>query len=360
MESYLGKLIDRKEEEIFREDCDKYDFVPSIFPAQKKIVVLGDIHGDFELVKQCLLLGGVINKKNKWIGKETIVVSIGDQNDSFRPNQFSTTNRVPMQNDKPDDVKILKFFTSLDKQAQKDGGRVISLLGNHELMVVNGDNSYASNANIMNFLEEEDDGLSSDEKYERALERRIRAFAPGNELAEFLGCTRLSAVKIGTNLFVHGGFVPEYLSKAEIDSPEKLVVFNTFVRRYLLNKIRGPIVKDLISGSSKSPFWNRKFGTALPDLSMDDDLCEKYLTPVLKIFQVGTMIIGHTIQFSKNNEGINSTCDNGVQRVDFGGSSAFNAFDPEATNLNERSRIRKAQVLIVENDNKYRVIRIKN
>lgn len=360
MESYLGELLDMKEEEIFKQDCEKYDFVPSIFPSQKKIIVIGDIHGDYELVMQCLRLGKVIDKNNKWIGKNSFVVSIGDQNDSFRPTKFSATNREPMENDKPDDVKILKFFTNLDKQAQKAGGRVISLLGNHELMVANGDHSYASHANIMDFLEDEDEGLSSEEKYERALERRIRAFAPGNELSEFLACTRLSAVKIGRNLFVHGGFVPEYLMKAEIDSPEKLATFNTFVRKYLLNKIKGPIVKNLISGSSKSPFWNRKFGTALPDLSMDDDLCEKYLTPVLKIFQVGTMIIGHTVQFSKNNEGMNSTCDNGVQRVDFGGSNAFNSFDPEATSLNDRSRIRKAQILIIENDNRYRIIRIKD
>ena len=59
--------------------------MPSTLPPTNRILVLGDIHGDFNMLIKLLRKGNVINKSNKWIGKDTVVVQVGDQIDSCRP-----------------------------------------------------------------------------------------------------------------------------------------------------------------------------------------------------------------------------------------------------------------------------------
>lgn len=49
------------------------------------------------------------------------------------------------------DIKILELFTDLDEQAVKHGGRVISLLGNHEISNALGNMSYVSVKGIDGF-----------------------------------------------------------------------------------------------------------------------------------------------------------------------------------------------------------------
>ena len=64
------------------------------FPKQtKRIVVFGDIHGDFDLILSLCLKAGVINQKMEWIGGDTIVVQMGDILDrGGRPSSIDTNN----------------------------------------------------------------------------------------------------------------------------------------------------------------------------------------------------------------------------------------------------------------------------
>ena len=63
-----------------------------------------------------------------------IVVQVGDQVDRCRPMQKGDCRKKDFTiNDENSDLKIMELFYKLDKQARKEGGFVISLLGNHEI-----------------------------------------------------------------------------------------------------------------------------------------------------------------------------------------------------------------------------------
>ena len=91
----------------------------------ERIVAIGDLHGDYGNYIATLKAAGLIDKKGKWSGGNTHLVQTGD---------------IPDRG--PDTGKIIKHITKLGKQAQKKGGRVHNLIGNHEAMNVYGDLRY--------------------------------------------------------------------------------------------------------------------------------------------------------------------------------------------------------------------------
>ncbi len=92
-----------------------------------RIVAIGDVHGDFDDFVALLQHVGLIEKQNHWTGGKATLVQVGDLLD-----------RGP----KPRDV--MDLLITLEKDAPKDGGRVISLLGNHEVMNLMGDLRYVT------------------------------------------------------------------------------------------------------------------------------------------------------------------------------------------------------------------------
>lgn len=339
--------------------------LPTILPPANRIIAIGDVHGDMKLVLSCLLIPGLIEKttKNKnsievilnnkksyycWSGKDTIVVQIGDQNDGCRPNN-SDTSSCNGDNDIADDIQILNFFTKLHEVAKLDKGGVYSLLGNHELMNVEGNFSYTSKKNIDVFKNYVDPYTK--QKFKSPYEARTHAFARGNEYARFLGCTRQSILLIGDFLFVHAGLNPEFLENFQ--GRDKLQELNDIVQKWLLNQLDNSIIDEktmdkIISDSTYSPFWNRVLGNLKPTrdhlLYENSKECQDALKPIIDSYQIKGMIIGHTPQMD---DGINAICNNMVFRTDFGGSKAFDRPD-----INKR----EPQVLEIKklNDGSYK------
>jgi hypothetical protein len=89
------------------------------------IVAIGDLHGDYDNYIATLRAAGLINAKGKWSAGETHFVQTGD---------------IPDRG--PDTLKIIEHIDGLRKQAKRKGGRVHSLIGNHEAMNVYGDVRY--------------------------------------------------------------------------------------------------------------------------------------------------------------------------------------------------------------------------
>lgn len=53
----------------------------SILPETRRVVAIGDVHGDFKAAKRAIRISGVINDKDEWIGADTVLVQVGDQTD---------------------------------------------------------------------------------------------------------------------------------------------------------------------------------------------------------------------------------------------------------------------------------------
>ena len=174
--------------------CDKYNTIPEIIEPVKRIVAIGDVHGDFDYLIHLLKIALVIDNEYHWIGGSTHVVQLGDQIDSCRPYYNNCQDESATQNDKAEDIKIINFLGELHNDAVKKNGAVISLLGNHEIMNIAGDMNYVSKKNL------DDVG---------GIEKRRKLFAKDGEIGKKLICTHPSVIIIGSNLFVHAGILPQ-------------------------------------------------------------------------------------------------------------------------------------------------------
>jgi len=350
-----------EEEKIYKKYCSKYERIPHILPKTERIIAIGDIHGDMQLTIDCLKLAKVINDDYEWIAEppETIVVQIGDQVDRCRPTQtLKCDNPEATPFDESSDIKILEFFSELNNKARKKGGYVISLLGNHEILNVDGNMDYVSYEGIKQFENEENP--ETGQKFESGLEARRYLFKNGNKYAKYLACTRQTAIIIGSNLFVHAAILPDLAKKFKINE------LNLLIKKWLLgiinnsDKIKGiGKLSDILFNYEKSPFWPRFLGNLPPNVSIEDETCVDYLVEPLDLYNCNNMIIGHTPQpFTKNKTGINVTCryedkdiKKGVWRIDVGSSLGFENFKNKKIKKNT-----KPQVLEILNDNEFKIL----
>ena len=91
------------------------------------VVAIGDVHGDFDDFVAILQHTGLIDKQNHWTGSKSTLVQVGDLLDRG-----------------PEPRAVMDLLMALEKEASKNGGRVVSLLGNHEMMNIMGDLRYVT------------------------------------------------------------------------------------------------------------------------------------------------------------------------------------------------------------------------
>jgi len=325
MEKYLSNF-----NSVWENKCKNNKYLPNILPAVDRIIVIGDIHGDINILYKCLKIGKVVDDNLNWIGGETVVVQVGDQIDSCRYDGKNSCNDINnYKNDKANDINILYFMTNLHDKALKYGGAVYSLMGNHELMNVMGDTTYVSynnNKQLNNIIingKTVEDGMTA---------RKI-LFSPGNKISNFLACTRKIALIIGNNLFVHAGIVPQMINRYKIDDLNKLLTL------FLLDELKEPeIFYDVMMSGKYSPLWTREFGNA----KMTNEKCNELMNPIEKVYQVGRVIVGHTPQL---NHGITKICQDRIILTDVGMAEAFDNFDETKIITGKKSKHRQAQVL---------------
>ena len=66
----------------------------------------------------------LIDKNDNWIGGNTTVVQVGDQLDGSRGFNVEASG----------ELELLNFMEMINYRANKSGGAVYSLIGNHEFM----------------------------------------------------------------------------------------------------------------------------------------------------------------------------------------------------------------------------------
>ena len=348
--------------------ANKYDSV-------KKLVAIGDIHGDLMAAIKSLKLAGVIDlnipndilniNSINWTGGETVVVQLGDQIDRCRPsnwiNDICTEDDEDLYQDEGSDLKIISLFNKLHKQAQKVGGAVYSILGNHELMNVVGDFRYVSPREFREF----GNYFKAKKTFKKGAfpygyKERKQVFQPGGIIAKKLASTRFSIIQVGSWVFVHGGIVPDMAKKYSIDE------VNRYVRNWLVgckDKDTKDAIDDLYHNDddSFSPFWSRVFSD---DEEWDSEKSEKLFNETIDNLnkknersddnKVKGMIMGHSPQYMFD-KGINSMCNNKLWRVDVGMSRAFGSLEDD----DDETKHRKVQILLIENDEKCKIVREK-
>jgi predicted transcriptional regulator len=250
-----------------------------IYKMVEKIVVIGDIHADYEILLTVLKKAGLINDKLEWIGGKTYLVMIGDLVDG----------KARIDNWNGDsDIKVINFLGKLIKHAKRKGGDVIILLGNHEFMNIRGNFNYSGSNGIKQMGGELN---------------RLKYF--NNQFLSFANKCFL-AVNIGGWIFCHAGIVPEISKKYSIPK------LNAMLFKFLSNQMNlheDNIFFDIISGEN-GILTTREFGA--------NNINCKRLISTLENLNANHMVVGHTVQ-----EKVNDICNKKLWRVDVGLSRAF-------------------------------------
>jgi len=89
--------------------------------APRRFIAVGDIHGRLEPFVNMLRHAGLVNQYSDWCGGTARLLQIGD-----------TVDRGPHS------LQVDDILDRLQVQAEKTGGQVIRLVGNHELEVILG------------------------------------------------------------------------------------------------------------------------------------------------------------------------------------------------------------------------------
>jgi hypothetical protein len=111
---------------------------PTKAPARplESVVAIGDVHNDFDDFVAILEHTGLIDEQYQWTGGKTTLVQVGDLLDRG-----------------PKPREVMDLMVTLEKEAAPAGGRVVSLLGNHEVMNIMGDLRYVTPANYASFAD---------------------------------------------------------------------------------------------------------------------------------------------------------------------------------------------------------------
>ena len=254
------KLIEKKivNGKVFSKDLNvdayKTEYIPekSFYKNVSKIVSLSDIHGQYDLAIQILKNNKIINENLKWSFGKGHMVIVGDV--------FDRGDKV---------TEFLWFLYYLEQQAEKAGGKVHYLLGNHEYMVLENDLRYIH------------------KKYKRTTEllgRNIAyLFNKNTVLGRWLR-SKSTIIKIDNKVFVHGGLSKKFIFDKGFDIEKS----NNFLREFIqapLFRSRGVLFDYKKHLGPDGPLWYRGY--------FFDNLKEPEIDSILKKIDVNHIIVGH-------------------------------------------------------------------
>jgi hypothetical protein len=243
-----------------------------------------------------------------------------------------------------EEIKVLYLLEKLRGEAQKAGGDVHIMNGNHEIMNMEGDFRYATVAgleefrgwahwfNLGNVLKSKCAGLENQsdifrgipDAYPPGLRARMAALRPGGPIASRFLSNHPMVLVVGSSVFVHGGLLPDHVTYG-------LDRINDEVREWMLGSKgwKGP---RYLHGSN-AVVWLRKY-SEVKESRCDCELLTRCLG---SINGAKRMVVGHTIQ---QPVGLNGACDNQVIRVDVGLSKGCSDGMPQVLEIRGDKELR--------------------
>lgn len=303
------------------------------------VIAIGDLHGDYGAYESLMHEAGLMDKRGRWTGGETIFVQTGD---------------VPDRG--PDSLKIIRSLQKLQKQASRKGGEVITLIGNHEAMNMTGDLRYVHageydaftdrnsqrlrdrvyNANrdaIETAYLEQDPALSSEDIRARwgaqtplGMIEHQQAWRPEGDIGKWVAGNPAIAI-VGETLFVHGG-ISEHYARFSVDELNAMTAGALSARAIdpasIINDENGPLWYRglIIRNGAPALETSAAAETALAParLSIEDEI-----NLVLNTYNVTRIVVGHTPSLT----GIAAAHDGKLIQIDtgiaayYGGTQSF-------------------------------------
>jgi hypothetical protein len=300
-----------------------------------------------EALKDLLEVAEVYSRQtDQWIGGNAIVVQCGDVLD--RGTQ---------------ELQCYSLLGKLSHQALDHKGKVLCLVGNHEVLNAMGLFQYAiGDAEYENTIGRQiDDELQTPEwrrQYVNNQPARWASYEPGGLLAASLMANMKVAVRVGRTVLVHAGIKPHHLqghggiegmnqafrdwitlSSTSGWGGENPVVYNNKGRYAMPDQSRIDAEKrqtyyinsvpDFLKGGPghDGPIWMRDY--SFPhDAPPKHPLAQELIDQTLDMLNADRMVMGHTIQRQ-----INCALNGKAWRVDVGASRGCIAGTPEVLEI---------------------------
>jgi Calcineurin-like phosphoesterase len=239
------------------------------FSGDYPVAALSDFHGKYDLMIELLTNNNIIDENKNW---------------AFGNGHFVITGDIFDRGDKV--TEILWFLYDLEQQAQKAGGDIHLTLGNHEVMVLNGDLRYLHPKYV-------ETAKQLNKPFEQL-------FSQNSIIGNWLR-SKSVLVKVNNMLFAHGGFHPS-LATEQRSLVEINTVFKNSLIKAELDKPRTGWAKFL--HKTNGPIWYRGYFSADRDKaspvkgsrSKDNGATSAEIDLLLKHFDVKHLIVGHTSQ----------------------------------------------------------------
>ena len=279
--------------------------------ATERLVAIGDVHGDLDDFVGILQRAQLVDPSKRWSGGHTILVQTGDFLDRGAKAR-----------------EAMDLLMSLQKDAQRQGGRVVVLMGNHEAMNIFGDLRYVSNEDYASFAEDRANSRkgktdNTDATHPAGFAERCAALGPDGKYGKWL--RSLPAIAhIDDSIFLHGGIIPElamnsvdqlnegisaeikafdmykeFLIDKKIAQPCSSLEEMTTAAKAALEKAKGKDAETLktflgygrwLSINESGPLWFRGYA------QWTDAEGAPQIEQLTKAFGVARFVVGHTPQ----------------------------------------------------------------
>ena len=242
-----------------------------------RIVVVGDVHGAHAPLALLLSAAGLIDAQGHWSGGEATLVQLGDLLDRG-----------------PDERRVLDLMMSLEREAAAQGGRVVVLLGNHEVMSLIGDWRYASPEAIAGFggRTERREALAPKGKYGHWLRKR-----PAVEAIEGIVFVHAGLIEEVTKLGLRGIRMRVHEEITRIDQARARAIrsqaLSTTADLDALLALKLPELAhygNWLITNSEGPLWYRGYQ------KWDDAEIEKRIPGILAAVGAKRIVVGHSVQ----------------------------------------------------------------
>lgn len=250
---------------------------PEISPMPEKLIAISDIEGNFNGFYSFLIKNKVMDKSYRWtFGKGHLVL-----NGDFVDRGEHVT-------------AVLWLIYHLEQQATLSGGKVHYILGNHEILNMYGNTSYAEYK-----YREAAKQISKQADWNRA---NKYLYGEKSFLGRWLRSKNIME-KIGDYIFVHAG-----LNKILVEEGITQTRVNDIAKQYYG---RNPDADSLdraaylILKSNHSPYWDRTLSMNIfykiqyfyraPFKPIPSAQSQQDLEKVLKYYKASKIIIGHSI-----------------------------------------------------------------